>query len=283
MAFVTSELLLINAQKAGYAIPAFNIENMEMAMAVIEAACEENSPVIIQTTSSTIKYAGAAMYRAITLSLARSCDIPVALHLDHGDSFERVLTAIMNGYTSVMIDGSLMSFNENIAITKKVVEAAHILNIPVEAELGKVGGKEDDTDAGNTDDKTDPGQALEFVTQTGIDSLAVAIGTAHGLYKGTPKIDIERLREIRKIVDIPLVLHGATGVGEDVVTECIKNGICKVNFATELRIAFSDGVKETFNNEPGIFDPKIPGRAGMAKVKAVVRKNIHICGSAGRV
>jgi len=282
MALVTSKQLLLNAQKNRYAVPAFNIENMEMAMAVIEAAGEEKSPVIIQTTSSTIKYAGASMYSAIVSSLARNSNIPIALHLDHGDSFEGALNAIISGYSSVMIDGSLKSFDENIAITKKVVESAHILDIPVEAELGKVGGKEDDVDAGNSDDKTNPQEAFDFVAKTGIDSLAVAIGTAHGLYKGTPIIDINRLCEIREVVKIPLVLHGATGISEDIIIKCIKNGICKVNFATELRIAFSDGVKETFLVDPNIYDPKIPGHAGMSKVKAVVKKNIAVCGSTGK-
>ena len=277
MALVTSKKLLKDAQKGGYAIAAFNVENMEMVMAVIEAAREENCPILIQTTPSTVKYGSAPLYGAIVKELAQNIDVPIAMHLDHGESYEAAISAMMSGYTSIMIDGSQLSFEDNIALTKKVVGAAHAVGIPVEAELGKVGGKEDDLDVGQTDDKTDPREAAEFVERTGADFLAVAIGTAHGLYKGTPNIDVERLKEIRKLVDIPLVLHGATGVDDEVVKQCIKTGISKVNYATELRIAYTDGIKEVVQKDSSIFDPKVLGRAGMAKVKAVAIKNIRTC------
>ena len=282
MALVTSNEMILNAQKGGYAIPAFNVENMEMAMAVIQAAEEMRSPVILQTTPSTVKYAGTAMYAAMVYTLARTAAIPIAIHLDHGESFALAAQAIRDGYTSIMIDGSHQSFEDNITLTCKVVEMAHACGIPVEAELGKVGGKEDDLDGGESDNNTNPAQAAEFVERTGADFLAVAIGTAHGVYTKTPKIDIDLLRKIRATVDIPLVLHGTTGVDSQIVRQCIEAGMCKVNYATELRIAYSDGIKEALIENPEVFDPKTYGRAGMAKVKEVATKNILLCMSNGK-
>ena len=170
---------------------------------------------------------------------ASEASVPVVMHLDHGSSYELAMQAFRAGYTSVMIDGSHHVFEENIEITKSVVRACHAAGIPVEAELGKVGGKEDDLDGGSGNGYTVPSEAAEFAERTGVDSLAVAIGTAHGVYKGTPKLDIERLSEIRKVVSVPLVLHGTSGVPDDAVRECVARGMCKVNYATDLRIAFS--------------------------------------------
>jgi len=282
MALVTTKKLLIDAQQKEYAVPAFNVENMEMAMAVVTASEEMRSPVIIQTTSSTVKYASLRIYQSIVNALAEQVKIPVAIHLDHGVSFQLAKEAMEAGYTSIMIDGSHYCFEENIIITKSVVEIAKAKSIPVEGELGKVGGKEDEIDGGDVNKNTDPKMAAEFVKRTGIDSLAIAIGTSHGLYKGTPKIDIIRLKEIRKIIDIPLVLHGTSGVDDQIVKECVKSGICKVNYATELRIAFSNGIKEILNNDNSVYDPKVYGRIAMEKVKAVVRKNIGLCFSENR-
>ena len=176
-----------------------------------------------------------------------------------------------------MIDGSHSVFEENIAITKSVVDACKPSNIPVEAELGKVGGKEDDLDGGDGG-YTDPKEALEFVQKTGVNSLAVAIGTAHGVYKGEPKLDLDRLVEISKVVDVPLVLHGASGLSEEAVKESIKRGICKVNFATELRIAYTDGVKELLEEKPETIDPKKYGVVGIEKVKELVKNRMMMCG-----
>lgn len=277
MALVTSKKILIDAKEKGYAVPAFNVENMEMAMAVIKAANELKSPVIIQTTSSTLKYAKSKVYQSILKTLAENVDIPIVMHLDHGESYALAAQAIRDGYTSVMIDGSHYSFEDNIALTRKVVELGNACGIPIEGELGKVGGKEDELDGGTGDKNTDPQEAAEFVKKTGIDSLAIAIGTAHGIYKGTPKIDVDRIKQIRKLVDIPLVLHGTTGVDGEIVQQCIKAGMCKVNYATELRIAYSNGVKESLKSNPDIYDPKMYGRTAMEEVEKVVRKNIGIC------
>ena len=282
MALVTSKQLLLNAQKNQYAVPAFNVENMEMAMAVIKIANEMRSPVLIQTTSSTVKYSSLKTYQHIVKSLAEEVDIPVAMHLDHGNSFELAVKAMKEGYTSIMIDGSHYSFEENVALTKSVVDVGKACGIPIEGELGKVGGKEDDLDGGDGDKNTDPKEAAEFVKRTGVDSLAIAIGTAHGLYKGTPNIDVDRIYEVKELVDVPLVLHGTTGVEGEIVKQCVKAGMCKVNYATELRIAYSDGVKEVLKDDPKVYDPKAYGRAGIKKVEEVVRKNINLCFSENR-
>lgn len=274
---VTTKEMLLKAQKGNYAVGAFNVENMEMVMAVIAAAEELNAPVIMQTTPSTVKYAGLDYYLANVATAAKNAKVPVAMHLDHGSSFSLAMQALRQGYTSIMIDGSHSVFEENIAITKSVVDACKPLNIPVEAELGKVGGKEDDLDGGDGG-YTDPKEALEFVQKTGVNSLAVAIGTAHGVYKGEPKLDLDRLVEISKVVDVPLVLHGASGLSEEAVKESIKRGICKVNFATELRIAYTDGVKELLEEKPETIDPKKYGLVGIEKVKELVKNRMMMCG-----
>lgn len=281
MPLVTSKQMLSDAQKGGYAVGAFNAENMEMVKAIIAAAEELKAPVMIQTTPSTVKYASLEMFVAMVAAEARSASVPVCLHLDHGSSFELAVKAVKEGYTSVMIDGSKLPFEENIDVSKRVVSVAHPNGIPVEAELGKVGGKEDDLEA-VADTNTDPAEAKEFVEKTGIDSLAVAIGTAHGFYVGTPVLDKERLSEIRAVVDIPLVLHGASGLSDEDVKDCVGRGICKVNFATELRKAYTDAGKELLKEKPDTFDPKKLGEVGMAAVTELVKNRMKVCGCDGK-
>ena len=282
MPLVTTKEMLLRAQAGHYAVGAFNVENMEMVMAVVQAAEESRAPVIMQTTPSTVKYAGLDYYLAMAKAAAERATVPVAMHLDHGDSFELAMQALRTGYTSIMIDGSHDSFEDNIALTRRVTDACAPSGVPVEAELGKVGGKEDDLEGGDGNPFTDPQQAKEFVERTGVDSLAVAIGTAHGLYKGVPKLDFDRLSAIRELVSIPLVLHGASGVPDEAVRESICRGICKVNFATELRIAFSDGVKKYLADDPDAFDPKKYCKVGRAGVVALVKEKIALCGSSGQ-
>ncbi len=281
MPLVTTKEMLLKAQKENYAIGAFNVENMEMVQAVLEAAEELKAPVIMQTTPSTVKYAGLDFYYANVKAAAERASVPVAVHLDHGSSFELAMQALRIGYTSIMIDGSHNIFEENIALSKSVVDACEPSNIPVEAELGKVGGKEDDLDGGDGG-YTDPAEAKEFVDRTGVSSLAVAIGTAHGVYKGEPKLDLDRLTEIRKVVDIPLVLHGASGLSEEAVKESIRRGICKVNFATELRIAYSEGIKKVLEDNPETIDPKKYGAVGRENVKQLVMNRMRVCGADGK-
>lgn len=278
---VTTKKMLADAQAGGYAVGAFNVENMEMVMAVVKAAEEQKSPVILQTTPSTLKYAGPEYYYGMVKAAAEMASVPVAIHLDHGSSFELALKAYRVGYTSIMIDGSHSPFDENIALTKSVVTACHAGNVPVEAELGKVGGKEDDLDGGNGG-LTDPQEAKEFVEKTGVDFFAPAIGTAHGVYKGEPKLDLERLSTIKGLVDVPLVLHGTSGVPDDTVKECVKRGICKVNYATDLRIAFTKGVKAYMAEDPDAFDPKKYSKVGMAEVTAYVAQKMEVVGSVGK-
>ncbi|HIW43347.1 MAG TPA: class II fructose-1,6-bisphosphate aldolase [Candidatus Mediterraneibacter vanvlietii] len=282
MPLVTTNEMLKKAQEGHYAVGAFNVENMEMVMAVLKAAEEMNSPVIMQTTPSTVKYAGLDYYLAMVRAAAERTTVPVAMHLDHGNSFDLAMQALRTGYTSIMIDGSHESFEDNIALTRRVTDACAPSGISVEAELGKVGGKEDDLVADHDSPYTDPQQAKEFAERTNVTSLAVAIGTAHGFYKGTPKLDFERLSAIREVVSIPLVLHGASGVPDDAVRESIKRGICKVNFATELRVAFSNGVKKYLAENPDAFDPKKYSAVGMEYVTELVKEKISVCGSEGQ-
>lgn len=282
MSLVTSKELMLNAQKNHYAIGAFNVENMEMVQAVVAAAEELSSPVILQTTPGTLKYASPEMFYANVAAAAQAAKVPIVMHLDHGNSYELAMRAFHAGYTSIMIDGSQKSFEENISLTKSVVDACHAGGIPVEAELGKVGGKEDDLDGGEGNGYTVPEEAAEFVEKTGVDFLAVAIGTAHGVYKGVPKLDLERISRIRELVSVPLVLHGTSGVPDETVRECIARGMCKVNYATDLRIAFTNGVREYLQNYPDVYDPKKYGAAGREKVKQYVMQKILVCGSDGK-
>ncbi|MDF2888052.1 MAG: ketose-bisphosphate aldolase [Lacrimispora sp.] len=281
MPLVTSKEMLLYAQKGNYAVGAFNVENMEMVMAVVEAAQEMQSPVILQTTPSTVRYAGLNLFYANVKAVAESATVPVALHLDHGSSFELAVQALREGYTSIMIDGSHLPLQENIGLVKRVVEACSPCRVPVEAELGCVGGKEDDG-VSNDSGLTSPDQAVEFVEKTGIDFLAVAIGTAHGIYESTPCIRLDLLSEIKKNVSVPLVLHGTSGLEDGIVRSCIQEGICKVNYATDLRTAFSDGVKRILNEDNSVIDPKIYGKMGKELVKRYVQDKIWVCKSSGR-
>ena len=282
MPLVTTKELLLKAQKSHYAVGAFNVENMEMIQAVVAAAEELNAPVIMQTTPSTLKYADADYFYTNVKIAAQKAKVPVVMHLDHGNSFELAMKAYRVGYSSIMIDGSHEIFDENIRLTKSVVDVCHASGIPVEAELGKVGGKEDNLEGGEGNPYTVPAEAVEFVNATGVDSLAVAIGTAHGVYKGIPQLDVERLSEICEVVSIPLVLHGTSGVPDEIVKDCVRRGICKVNYATGLRMAFTKGIKGCMEKNPDIFDPKKYNSAGREEVKQYVMSKIKICGSADK-
>lgn len=282
MPLVTTKELLLDAQEKGYAVGAFNVENMEMVQAVAAAAEELKSPVIMQTTPSTVKYADLDFFYANVKAAAEKVSVPVVMHLDHGSSFELAMQAYRAGYTSIMIDGSHGTWEENVAISRAVADACHPAGIPVEAELGKVGGKEDDLEAGEGNPYTDPEEAARFVELTRVDSLAVAVGTAHGVYTGIPKLDLDRLCEIRKRVSVPLVLHGTSGVPDETVRECIKRGICKVNYATDLRIAFTKGLRSVLHAQQDIIDPKKYNAAGREQVKRYVMEKINVCQSNGK-
>lgn len=278
MELMTTKQILKKAQEEHYAVGAFNVENMEMVMAVISAAEEMNAPVIMQTTPSTVSYAGLDYFLANVKVAASRANVPVAIHLDHGSSFELASQAFRAGYTSIMIDGSHGDFESNVKLSKSVVDMCKSSGIAVEAELGKVGGKEDDLDGGDGDIYTDPLEAKEFVERTGVDSLAIAIGTAHGMYKGEPKLDLDRLSAIREVVSVPLVLHGGSGIPDSKVQEAIRRGICKVNYATELRIAYTDGIKKYLSENPDAIDPKKYNKAGFDEVKKFVKEKMRVCG-----
>lgn len=279
---VTAKKMLQKAREGKYAIGAFNVENMEMVMAVLAAAEAKNSPVIMQTTPGTIKYAGVDYYYANVAAAAKRSSVPVVMHLDHGDSFQRAMAAYRAGYTSIMIDGSKLPFEENIDLTKRVVDACHPGDVYVEGELGKVGGKEDDLEGDDDNPYTDPEEAKIFVEKTGVDYLAIGVGTAHGVYKGIPKVNTDLIATIHDMVEVPLVLHGTSGVPDEQVITAVKNGICKVNYATDLRIAFTRGAKEFMAEHPEAFDPKKYSKHGMAEVQKYVEQKIEVCGSVGK-
>ena len=283
MSILSTRQMLLNAQRDGYAVPAFNIHNLETLQVVVDTAVEMRSPVIIAGTPSTIEYAGAEYINAMAEVAAHKYDIPIAIHLDHFEDVEAIKRNIDIGFKSCMIDASKLEFEKNIAKVKEVVAYAHKFDATVEAELGKLGGQEDDLIVDEKDAMyTNPNDAAEFVKRTGIDSLAVAIGTAHGLYKGEPKLDFERLKEIRSKVEVPLVLHGASDVPDELVMKAISLGICKVNVATDLKIPFSGALKEYFNEHPEANDPRKYMTPGKEAMKKIVEHKIQVCGSANR-
>lgn len=283
MPLVNTKLMLLHAQKRGYAVPAFNIHNLETIQVVVEVASRMGSPVILAGTPGTFDYAGRDYVQKIVEVAAARYTIPITLHLDHHEKLEDIWNSIDLGTKSVMIDASHETYEENIRITKEVVAYAHLYGATVEAELGRLGGQEDDFIVSSEDAQyTDPQQAADFVEKTGIDSLAVAIGTAHGIYKNTPKIDFKRLEEIRAVVDIPLVLHGASGISVADVQKTIKLGVCKVNIATELKIPFASNLRKTLIADKEVNDPRkymVQSKLAMAEV---VEAKITMCMSENR-
>ena len=268
MSLVSSKDILLKAQREGYAVGAFNAENMEMVQAIVSAAEESSSPVIIQTTPGSLQYADTDLFFGIVNAVAGKAKVPVALHLDHGNSAELCAKALRSGYTSIMIDGSKLPFAENV---------------PVEGELGTVGGKEDTHEVKDSEKAyTDPQEAKAFAEQTGVDFLAVGIGNAHGFYQGVPKLRFDILEKTKGLVSIPIVLHGASGIPDEDVKKSTGLGICKVNFATELRDAFTKGVKAFIAENPDAFDPKKYNGAGRAKVKELVMHKMQVLNSVNK-
>lgn len=296
---------MVPARKNGYAIAALNVQNLESMKAVVEAATEEKSPAIMQISPSVLKYAGLDYIVSLAKTAAQTAPVPLAIHLDHGEDYDTVAKCVNAGFSSVMMDGSFLTFNENIAITKRVVELAHPKGVSVEAELGKLAGVEERSVEEKEAILTDPNNAVEFVAKTGVDTLAVAIGTSHGAYKfkAAGNLDLERLKVISEKVSIPLVLHGASsvptailekatkygakldgakGVAEDQLQKAIKLGIAKINIDTDLRLAFTAAIREVLTNNPKEFDPrKILGPAKDA-MKEVARGKMRLFGSSGK-
>ena len=282
MSLVTTKEMFEKAMKEGYAIGAFNVNNMEIVQGIVDAAAEQNSPVILQASSSAIKYARINyLMKMVEAAVEEHPNIPIAIHLDHGPDFETCKMCVDNGFTSVMFDGSKYDFEENIRLTKEVVDYAHAHGVVVEAELGKLAGIEDDVNVAASDAMyTDPAQAEEFVRRTGVDSLAIAIGTSHGAYKfkGEAKLRFDILKEIKeRIPNTPIVLHGAStvipelvnmcneyggnipgakGVPDEILHEASISGVSKINVDTDLRLAMTAGIRKVFTEDPSAFDPR---------------------------
>jgi len=302
---VNNKDLMVPARKNGYAVGAFNVQNLESVQAVAEAATEEKSPAILQITPSVIKYAGLPYISGLVKTAAQLAPVPLAMHLDHGEDFDTAAKCVVAGFSSVMIDGSFLSFEENVALTKRVIGVAHAKGVSVEAELGKLAGVEERSVEEKEAILTDPDAAVDFVEKTGVDTLAIAIGTSHGAYKfkSAAKLDIERLRVISQKIGIPLVLHGASsvpqwivekatkygaalggarGIPEEELKKAISLGIAKINIDTDLRLAFTATIREVLANSPKEFDPrKILGPAKDA-MKEVAKSKMRLFGSSGK-
>jgi ketose-bisphosphate aldolase len=264
-----------------YAIPAFNFDNYEIARGIINAAEEENSPVILMVTESAAKYMGIDYVYNIGKFIVETSKVPVVLHWDHGFDIELVKKACENGFTSVMLDASKETVEDNIRMTKEVVETARKFGVDVESEIGHVGGKEDDRDS-KGGGYTTVEEAVNFETQTGIDALAIAVGTAHGIYKGKPELQFDLIKDIKAATKTPLVLHGSSGVPLEDLQEAIKLGITKINIGTDLKLAYAEGLQEWFKQNEGGFDARKFGTFAIEKVKAEAIKKIRAMGSNGK-
>lgn len=299
MALVTSKEMFAKALKSDYAVGAFNVNNMEIIQGIVDAAKEEQAPLILQVSAGARKYARPAYLLKLVEAAVLDTGLDIVLHLDHGEDFDICKKCVDDGFTSVMIDGSKHEFKENIALTKQVVEYAHAHGVVVEAELGKLAGVEDNISVDERSAKfTDPQEAAEFVEKTGVDSLAIAIGTSHGAYKfkGDPYLDFERLKEIHALIpDTPLVLHGAStvlpefvalcnqyggnipgaqGVPEDMIRTAAAHGVCKVNIDTDLRLAMTAEIRRFLKEQPAEFDPRKYLGPARDAIKAMVQHKI---------
>ncbi len=280
MPLVTSERILRRAFEEGWAVGAFNANNLEYVQAILEACNEEKVPVILQASQGAIKYTGLQNIVDMVRNVAQNISIPVVLHLDHGTDFKQNVECLKAGFTSLMFDGSLLSFEENVRITKSLVDMAHAVGVPVEAELGRVGGTEEGIDEEEVEMlMTNPDEALKFVELTGVDSLAVAVGSIHRMLKQEAKLDLERIKKIKDKTGIPLVLHGSSGVMDEYIKEGIKLGISKINVATELNKAFVKGMAEGLEKLPGEVDPRKILAYSKRAVKEVVKEKVRLFGS----
>lgn len=275
--------MLNKAKTEGYAVPAFNIHNLETLQVVVESAAELRSPLIIAATPGTMDYAGRAYIQSLAEVAARENDIPIALHLDHHEDVSSIVESLELGVKSVMIDGSMKSFEENINITKQVVDKAHPYGATVEAELGRLVGQEDDLIVTAEEAQyTDPDTVEEFIKRTNVDSLAVAIGTGHGVYETEPDLDFDRIEKINSLVEIPLVLHGASGISKEEVQKCISLGCAKVNVSTELKIPFSKALRNYLIEHPEESDVRYYMTPAKEAMKEVVKEKIRMCMSDGK-
>ncbi len=283
MVYVNTNDMLIKARKENYVVGAFNIVNQTSMRAVVEAAKQEKSPVIVQTSQKTVIDLGYTVLVDMIKELSRDADVPVAMNLDHGTDMDVIKKCIEYGWSSVMIDGSKLSYEENIKITKEVVDMAHEREISVEGELGHIGGKEEHIET-NKDEimLTEPEKALEFQKKTGVDSLAVAIGTAHGLYTGEPKLDFDRLEEIMKICKFPIVIHGCSGLSRDIIKKIISYRVSKMNISTEIKHRYIDACEAYIKKNPDEYEPLKKFKFVQEDVEKLIKDYIKLFGSQGK-
>lgn len=261
----------------------FNMNNLEFAQAIAQAAREEKSPFIYGVSEGALKYMGMEYTVAMAEAAAKYAGVPVALHLDHGSSFDVAMKCIRAGFSSVMFDGSHHPYEENIRMTKEIVKAAHAMGVSVEGELGTIGGVEDDIAVDEAEASlAKPDEAIRFYEETGVDALAIAVGTAHGMYKGEPNIRFDIIDEVAKAIPVPIVLHGGSGVKDEAIKQAIANGVGKINVNTENQVACTDKIREILNSDAKVYDPrKYLGPARDAMVE-VVRSKMRLFGSSGQ-
>lgn len=284
MPLVPMTQFLSRAQENKFAVGQFNVNNLEFVKAIIEAAAEERSPVIFGVTEGAIKYMGMEFAIAITKAAADHYDVPVALHLDHGANYELVMKCIRAGFSSVMFDGSHYPFVENVRLTKKVVEAAHAAGVSVEGELGTIGGTEDDVSVDEAAAKlANPAEAIAFWEQTNVDALAIAVGTAHGLYKGEPRIRFDIIEEVAGHIPAPIVLHGGSGVPDDSIRKAINGGVAKINVGTELQVAITSTVRDVLQEDADIIDVRQYLRPGRDSMKEIIKKKMRLFRSSNQL
>jgi fructose-bisphosphate aldolase class II len=266
-----------------YAVASFNILNLEMIQGILEAAVEERSPVIVAVSQKGIDHAGLEQAAEMVKVAARLTPVPVVLHLDHGRDFRQAAICLGGGFTSLMIDGSALPFDENVAISRRVVEMAHAFDVPVEAELGRIAGKEDDIIVSDSEAAmTDPQEARRFVELTGVDWLSVAVGSVHLLTTRTAQLDLERISAIKEAAGIPLVLHGGSGIPDEAVQEAIARGICKINIATHVNRAFLAAMSRALAANSQAVDPREILDEGRQAIKEAVREKLRLFGSSGK-
>jgi fructose-bisphosphate aldolase class II len=274
---------LPQAKKEGFAVGQFNMNNLEFVQAIAAAAAEERSPFIFGASEGAIRYMGLENVVALAKVAAKESGVPVALHLDHGSSFDVVMKCIRAGFSSVMFDGSHYPFEENIRLTKKVVEAAHAVGVSVEAELGTIGGVEDDLDVAEEDAHlANPEEAIRFWEETRVDALAIAVGTAHGMYKGEPKIRYDIIEKVANSIDAPIVLHGGSGVPDESIKKAISLGVGKINVNTENQVAMVKVVRELLEQNPDMIDPRKYLGPAREAIKEVVKGKMRLFGSSGK-
>ncbi|MGA9173555.1 MAG: class II fructose-1,6-bisphosphate aldolase [Thermoactinomyces sp.] len=283
MPLVSMNAFLPQAKKEGFAVGQFNMNNLEFVQAIAAAAAEERSPFIFGASEGAIRYMGLENVVALAKVAAKESGVPVALHLDHGSSFDVVMKCIRAGFSSVMFDGSHYPFEENIRLTKKVVEAAHAVGVSVEAELGTIGGVEDDLDVAEEDAHlANPEEAIRFWEETRVDALAIAVGTAHGMYKGEPKIRYDIIEKVANSIDAPIVLHGGSGVPDESIKKAISLGVGKINVNTENQVAMVKVVRELLEQNPDMIDPRKYLGPAREAIKEVVKGKMRLFGSSGK-